>query len=57
MLIFIWINFNKNVVYVILIDLVKKGWCVNENVLGMCMFVKCCFKVIKICGVIWDKLF
>lgn len=45
------INLNKNVVYVILIDPVKKGWRVDENVSGMCMFVKRCLKVTKIRGV------
>lgn len=51
MLTFTRINLNKNVVYVILIDPVKKGWRVNENVSGMCMFVKRCLKVTKIRGV------
>lgn len=51
MLTFTRINLDKNVVYVILINPVKKGWRVNENVSGMCMFVKRCLKVTKIRGV------
>lgn len=57
MLTFTRINLDKNVVYVILINPVKKGWRVNENVSGMCMFVKRCLKVTKIRETNYFKLF